>query len=87
MPTKFYKCDECYEDSKNLLEIEQLLLKMKIPRELCTKIISFNFPLKLCTCCNKTKLCPEHYIRAKHYGNYYRRNEIMCDACCWWEVS
>ena len=44
---------------------------MKIPKELCIKIISFNFPIKICTCCNKTKLCPEHYNRAEHYGNYY----------------
>jgi len=101
MPTKFSKCDECHylkclpldhminDDYKNLLEIESTLIKKGIPREICIKIIRINHPLKKCTFCNRNKLCPSHFERAKYYANYYRKDlsGAMCDSCCWFEVS
>jgi len=45
--------------------------------------------LEKCNYCNNVKLCKDHSLKGKHYSNYYRgiKNNIMCNKCCWFEVT
>ena len=101
MPTIYSKCTECH-DLSNLPEslwykqystfiknkkIANLLYSTILPTEICDKIVELSQEYFKCSFC-KTKLCQIHMERAKHNGFYYKRiNCIMCDQCCWWEVT
>lgn len=98
MPTVFSDCYECNyhkclgldhkfnERYKKNLEKQLILLSLGIPVEICQKIIKISHNLTKCSYCN-TQLCKEHTDRGIDNGKHYRGKGIMCDQCCWWEIS
>ena len=101
MPTIYSKCCECHDLSKfpkslwdreystfmKNKSIAEILYSTKLPTEICDKILEMSQDYYKCSFCN-TKLCRTHMERAKHYGLYYRNSDcLMCDQCCWWEVT
>ena len=78
------KCDECptIEQYNNMNKIIPNFYKnppVKVKKS----------DLKKCDCCNNTLLCQIHTVRAIHYGKKYmfKDSYIMCDQCCWNEIS
>ena len=71
------------------IEKEKILLSKNLPIELCQYIIKMSNVLEKCNYCNNVKLCKDHSLKGKHYSNYYRgiKNNIMCNKCCWFEVT
>lgn len=102
MPTRYSDCSECHchrafdlNHKLNInhgthVQIHECLKSKGLPDELCEIIIKkVNNPDKQCSYCKNTKLCPNHAKRAKENSIHYRQNPnaMMCETCCWWEIS
>lgn len=102
MPTHYSDCSECHyhrafdldhflNSSHNQnVTIHKCLKSKGLPDELCYIIIKkVNNPDKRCSYCENTKLCFNHAKRATENSIHYRKdaNSMMCERCCWWEIS
>ena len=103
MPTIFTECDQCsYLDFfkidhphnkhyKEDLEKQDILIQMGLPKEIGQIIIkmSNNIDILECDFCigHKMKLCRHHQVSARRFGEKYRGYGMMCDSCCWFEIT
>ena len=92
---KTYGNDTSYSNMflMNKIHLENIeketILSKNLPIELCKHIIKMSNVLERCNYCNNSNLCKEHSDRGRNYSNLYRgiKNNIMCNKCCWFEVT
>ena len=98
MPTEYSNCDEC--SNLDYLEkikpgINSIYRKhqkisecLNLPQEIREIIMKYANNTTICSNCGDTKLCSDHLIIAQNNHQYYRNCQgIMCDKCCWENVS
>lgn len=74
-------CDEC-EMTVHFNDLMDKINESKLKKPIPHKVPSDR--LKICSECNKTKLCPHHYSIASIYAKKYTlHKECLCNACCW----